>query len=307
MRLSFSHQSYSSNWKSSHSPGTPFKTYCPWDVSTFPEPTTRSLTVGETSPSPALACSITRAAMCRAMPLSSSSRTGDRLLGVSIEDARLALQSLACLHAAWWQVDPATLPELAVLVDNSPDSQDLVDQLCQQARPRLLVSANLEIPDDIRHLGKHLLDRTAAAEALLDDSPRTLVHGDFRLENMLFGTRNGLPVCWVIDWEDVALSNGMLDVAWFLGGCLPEQMSDREPELLQSYHQDLMQGGVIGYSWAQCLHDYRCAMFSSLIQAVLTVASLHMDDNTNRRLADALTRRFFHACRRLCLVDLLPL
>lgn len=232
-------------------------------------------------------------------------QAGNRVDGASVKEAELALQSIALLHAAWWAVDPATEPELAQLHDNSPEAQNLVEQLYREAWPRFVGRAPIEISHDIRELGERLVGRISAAEALLDPSPRTLMHGDFRLENMLFGTRGGQSVCWVIDWEDVALWNGMFDVAWFLGGCLPVEKSAKEEELLRCYHRALTHAGVKGYTWAQCYHDYRCAMLSSFVEGILTVASLEIDNDYARNLARVLTERFMMACERLHLPDLI--
>jgi aminoglycoside phosphotransferase (APT) family kinase protein len=142
-------------------------------------------------------------------------------------------------------------------------------------------------------------------EALLAHSPRTLIHGDFRLDNLLFGTRDAQPACWVIDWEDIMLGNGMVDVAWFLGGCLPAEESDGEQELLRGYRRALIQAGVEGYSWAKCFLDYRNAMISSFVQGILMVVSLETGEDYARNLAGVLSERFMLACRRLRLADLL--
>jgi hypothetical protein len=233
-------------------------------------------------------------------------RTGNRMDGASIEEAKLALQSLAALHAAWWEVDPVTEPELLQLMDNAQEAQNLVGQLYQKAWPQFLERFAFQIPDEVRQLGGYLVGHIPEAEALLDPSPRTLIHGDFRLENMIFGTRDGQPVCWVIDWEDVILWNGMFDVAWFLGGCLPVEKSDQEEELLRWYYQALTQAGVKGYPWAQCYHDYRCAMLSGFVQGVLSVASLETDNDDDRDLARVLAERFIMACVRLRLFERLP-
>lgn len=233
-------------------------------------------------------------------------RTVDWVDGASPAETDLALQTLARLHAAWWDVDPASDRELARLVDPSGAEQDLVERLYRQAWPRFLASAEFEIGDDVRQLGERLVGHIAAAEALLDGSPRTLVHGDFRLGNLLFGTHRGVPACWVIDWEDILLWNGMLDVAWFLGGCLPLQASDREKGLVRRYHRALTREGVNGYAWAQCYHDYRCAMLSCFVQGILSAVPPGTGDAYDRALARVLGERFTAASRRLRLDELLP-
>ena len=56
----------------------------------------------------------------------------------------------------------------------------------------------------------------------------------------------------------------------------------------------------------KCYHDYRCAMFSSFVQGILTVASLETDDDDARNLARILAERFIMAYRRLRLDELQP-
>jgi thiamine kinase-like enzyme len=233
--------------------------------------------------------------------------TGDWVDGVTLGKAELALRSLARQHAAWWGTDPAEEPELAQLIDNLKEEQDLVERLYAEGWPRFLESDTFEIPDDVRAFGEHLVSRISAAEAMLDHSPRTLVHGDFRLGNLLFGERDGEPTCWVIDWEDITLWNGMFDVAWFLGGCLRVEESGEEKRFLQLYHQALTHEGVKSYSWAQCYQDYRWAMCGAFVQGVLTAVPPETEDGYAHQLARAIGERFIVACQRQRLHELMPL
>jgi hypothetical protein len=232
-------------------------------------------------------------------------RRGERIEGLSLEEARLALQAAAALHAAWWEVDPSSEAELEGLVSNTEGEQNLVERLYAAAWLKFLEFKAGAIPDDFIRLGERLVGHIVEAEALLSLSPRTLIHGDLRAENLFFGQRGGTPTCWVIDWEDILLWNGMLDAAWLIGGCLPAAMVDREVELLGWYHEALCRAGVEGYSFEQCTQDYRCAMLSSLVQGVLTMAGLDLVDDTARALFGVLLERFAAASRRMRLQELL--
>ena len=50
--------------------------------------------------------------------------------------------------------------------------------------------------------------------------PRTVTHGDFRLDNMLF--RGSDPSPYVVDWQTAVWGLAAYDVAYFVGGCLSE-------------------------------------------------------------------------------------
>jgi hypothetical protein len=233
-------------------------------------------------------------------------QTGDWREGVSVDEAQLALRSLARLHAAWWVTDSTSGQQLAHLMDNSSEAQALVDHLYAEAWPRFLSRAGLTIPNDVLQLGQYLVGRISGAEATLERAPRTLAHGDYRLGNILFGRRDGEPACWVIDWEDIMLWSGMFDVAWFLGSCLPLIHSAEEKGLVRSYSQALIREGVAAYSWSQCYHDYRCAMLSAFVQGVLTATPSGDTDQYARDLSHVIAERFISACQRLRLYDLVP-
>src|SRR5437764_1891840 len=79
-------------------------------------------------------------------------------------------------------------------------------------------------------------------ELLTDkSSPRTPVHSDYRLDNMLFATSGeGRPLT-VVDWQTVRLDIGPSDVAYFLGSAFePERRRSCERDLLIRYHRGLV-------------------------------------------------------------------
>jgi hypothetical protein len=234
-------------------------------------------------------------------------QTGDWVVGISVDRAELALQSLARMHAAWWATESRPEQQFGNLLDNTDEAQNLVNGLFRDAWPRFLERAPPKAPDDILEFGQYLVDHFAAAEATLDEAPHTLIHGDFRLGNILFGERQGEPTCWVIDWEDIALWSGMFDVAWFLGSCLRVADSADEQRLVRSYHEALIDAGVDGYPWTQCYHDYRCGMISAFVQGILTATVPENADEYAHDLARVIGERFILAYRRLRLHELVPL
>ena len=51
-----------------------------------------------------------------------------------------------------------------------------------------------------------------------------LVHGDYRLDNMLFGQPGADRALTVVDWQTVTWGPAMTDVAYFLGCALPSEL-----------------------------------------------------------------------------------
>jgi len=108
--------------------------------------------------------------------------------------------------------------------------------------------------------GLALLDwLDANAPALLltlhAQAPRTLVHGDFRLDNLFF---DGADDPLVVDWQGVANGPGVHDLAYFLSGTLPPgTRAGEEEDLVRAYHEALVAAGVADYPFDACLRDYR--------------------------------------------------
>jgi hypothetical protein len=226
--------------------------------------------------------------------------------GVSAEAARLALRALAALHARWWRLATALeMVELQTIEGPGEAGANLVERLYAEGWPQFVARGVAPIPPEVRCFGDRLVGRLIQAEALLDEAAQTLIHGDFRLDNMLFTLPSAAPTCWLLDWEDVSFASPAIDLTWFLGGCLPLANSHQEELLLRFYHSCLVAGGVTDYTGEQCQRDYRHALISSFVQGVL---SSLVDDNAGlyqRQFAQAMASRFIAACQRWQLGELL--
>jgi aminoglycoside phosphotransferase (APT) family kinase protein len=96
------------------------------------------------------------------------------------------------------------------------------------------------------------------------------VHGDFRLDNMLFGQAEAAAPLAVVDWQTCAHGHPASDVAYFLGaGLLPDLRRREEKELLAHYHAELRAQGVDDYALESLEADYRRFSFSGLVMAVV--------------------------------------
>jgi aminoglycoside phosphotransferase (APT) family kinase protein len=74
---------------------------------------------------------------------------------------------------------------------------------------------------------------------------RSVIHGDFRLDNMLFDIKGGTEEIAVLDWQTVALGNGLTDIGYFLGTGIGDALRRRhEIELLDLYCAEMTARGV---------------------------------------------------------------
>ena len=95
--------------------------------------------------------------------------------------------------------------------------------------------------------------------------PRTLMHGDFRLDNLLFDVEGTPEPLAVVDWQGVRRGKGVADLAYFAMSSLqPYDRREWERQLVDSYHAALVEHGVRGYDLARCVGDYRLARLWNL-------------------------------------------
>jgi hypothetical protein len=207
-------------------------------------------------------------------------RIGDQLESCNVAQAHVAVREIAGLHAGWWQS-----PKLAEL-DWMPAANDpvhlAVAGIYQQCWPAFLQFAGSNLPEPVKRIGEALASRINRIQHIFTtDRPNTIVHGDFRLDNLFFASeRGGVPFA-AIDWQVTFRGCGTFDVAYMVAGNLkPAMRRELERELLQLYHERLLAGGVSGYDYATCWDDYRISVLFCLVYVVVSIGTL---DPTNAR------------------------
>ena len=231
---------------------------------------------------------------------------GDQLKGCTSDEVDLALRDLANFHAGWWQSvrldDLEWMPSVndALIVGVQMQAyQGVWDQFLDRFQSRL-TSSMLHTAE---RFGEHYDKMTAR----LAEPPYTIAHGDYRLDNMFFGTDGGAPVLTVIDWQIATKARGVFDVAYFLTGTLePDERRSAEIGILKAYHRNLAAGGVEDYSYEQCLHDYRLSALFLLAYAVIGAGGLDLANDRAVALTNAIVDRNFAAVEDLDAAELLP-
>ena len=189
---------------------------------------------------------------------------GDQIVGCTVDEASLAIAEAVKLHAPRW--GDASLNDLEWLGRRTPEQSAMGQQMYQhfftgfvERYQNRLTPEHIEIA---RKLGAGFEHWSNGY-----DGPLTVTHGDYRLDNMLFGGPYPLTI---VDWQTPGQGAAMSDVSYFLGGGLTSNARrQHEQELVQSYHAQLMAGGVSDYGFDACWNDYRRFSFSGLLMAVI--------------------------------------
>lgn len=161
---------------------------------------------------------------------------GDEIGGASLEQAMLALTQLGRVHGPL--IGNPDLAGAEWINRDSPLNQGLMAALYAGFIDRY----RDDVAPEHREVCERLVDAFdahLAAEAS-PDRPRGLVHGDFRLDNMLFGQDGADRPLTVVDWQTVTWGPAVTDVAYFLGCALPvARRREHREALLRVYHEAL--------------------------------------------------------------------
>ena len=204
---------------------------------------------------------------------------GDQISGCTVEQATMAIDEAARLHGPRWG-DP-TLADLAWLDRSS--TTDGMGALMQSIWTAFVDRYRTTLDEVTLEAGEQVV-RTIDQLRAYTPAALTPVHGDFRLDNMLFhpDPTADRPLI-VVDWQTVQLGLGPSDVAYFLGNAFDAEVRRGcEEALVGRYHDALLDQGVSGYSLEQCWDDYRRSSYASLIMAIFASMMVGRTDRGDR-------------------------
>ncbi|MEZ4355862.1 MAG: phosphotransferase [Myxococcota bacterium] len=164
---------------------------------------------------------------------------GDQIAGASDDEIEAAVRNLAGLHAPRWN-HPALDGLDWVVAGVSAEFATYVEM----ATPVFFERYKERVaPEDAETLRAFAAGVRRWVERRPTD--RTLVHGDYRLDNLLFErTRDGVRVA-AVDWQTLSVACGGQDLAFLLGNSSPpEQRRAHEDHMLAVYRESLAALGV---------------------------------------------------------------
>ena len=190
---------------------------------------------------------------------------GDQIGGCSADQADAAVRNLAGLHGPrWCDESLRAIPGLAPFGAEAAEAMGI--GFAMVVEPFI---ERYGTPEDDAAVLRTFAPRVAPWMSGRADR-FGLVHGDYRLDNLLFATNAGGPPCTAVDWQLVAVGLPARDLGFFIGtGLTTEQRAASEQGLVRAYHDALLGHGARGYSLEQCWDDYRYGLFQGPLITVL--------------------------------------
>jgi len=197
------------------------------------------------------------------------SEQGDQLTSCSVDQAKVAVCELARLHGPTFE--NTALLNLPFLRPN-----DQVRAFAAAGYPGASEAfgnfyGGKIHPDLLQHicqLGDH------SAQIFTSDAPAgpCVIHGDFRLDNILFSIGDGAEPMATLDWQTISLGDPLTDLGYFMGAGIGSALRRaNEDVLLELYRAELIVNGgpdlgeirkADGYARG-ALHGITTAVFSA--------------------------------------------
>lgn len=176
---------------------------------------------------------------------------GNQLAGADLPLLEAALSEAARLHAPF-------IGDTEVLakdwLQNDDETQAMIRGSLGQFWPAFKERYRDRLDDDLFDLGDAFVERVSLEESPPDQL--TVTHGDFRIDNMLFGHPDGRVI--VLDWQTVSPGHPLSDVAYLLGTSVADRDERRcwEESLVRRYCNEMAAQGA-ALDWDSAWRAYR--------------------------------------------------
>ncbi|WP_431899009.1 phosphotransferase family protein [Nonomuraea sp. bgisy101] len=215
-------------------------------------------------------------------------RVADQAAGCAPGEVERAVDQLAALHGPMWG-DPAPASLAWLPRHDGPDAAWMAS-LVQRVHPRFLRRFGDRLSTQVLDLLDFFVPRV---ERYLRDrpGPRTVVHGDFRADNLVVDEGR----ITVLDWQTAAYEPAATDLAYFLGGSLdvPRRRAI-ERAVVRRYVRALADHGV-KLRVDDCWRDYRRYAFGGLLTSIVASTLVARTDHGDGLFAIMANRHGMHA------------
>jgi hypothetical protein len=221
----------------------------------------------------------------------------DQVVGLNYEQTKQAIISIADFHARWWDS-----PDLfSIEWIPKPKDEFITMSFIDTFRSSWDLAVKSEeflgmLPEGGREVGEKIYKHFPW---ILDDVPEenlTIIHMDYRADNMFFDSENSENPIIIIDWGGATVSGGIVDVAYLLGASLKLDLRRKiENEMLKLYLKQLEKNGITGIDFDYLWEYYLRSLMSYMWLPPTSFTRLDRSDPRAIELDKAFYNRLFGA------------
>lgn len=201
----------------------------------------------------------------------------DHLEGLAVPRVEAVIDTVAELHAWSMGAGAARLSELPIPAADDPILATLPQLGFTAGWASYVAHAREPLPDSFVGFDERM---PPALPALFDElaTPRALVHGDLRADNLFFDPE-GKPT--IVDYQLTRWANGVTDIAYVLSqGLRTEDRRGQDRRLIERYRRALISGGAEDVGLDTMWRHYQLATLMQLMYPL--VALITWDDMPER-------------------------
>jgi Phosphotransferase enzyme family len=226
---------------------------------------------------------------------------GDQLVGMHERQVLTTARIMGNLQAQFW--NNSELQQLSWM----PDTWTLWKHFADHW-PSFVDHCRQWLGPEHMLLGRRVAEHAEWIIAQMNDAPPTIVHCDLREDNLLFGPAGTPEEVLIVDWQLAIRGMGAYDIASLQGGSeLSVERRGHPFNVLRTWHETLVAGGVHSYSYDSALHHFRVALLVCLTLPVyFHIAALTGGIARGKLLCEAQARRYFGAALEVDAASILP-
>lgn len=229
-------------------------------------------------------------------------RMVDQVAGMELADVESAVAALADWHATWWnRIDGFTERGLSVPL-GSPIYPAVLPALFAEGWDKLSAEAP-HVLEPFAEIGIKFSDALAGLLQQLDAAPNTLLHGDYRADNMMFDSDGSLLL---LDFQILGTGSAVYDLAYLVTQSPAASVaSANERRLFELWVARLIDAGVPEGDLDRAWDDYRTAALVCLVYPVVASRGMDLTDPRQLQLIETMTSRIGRAVTELDLAELI--
>lgn len=222
----------------------------------------------------------------------------DQVAGASKEQAEHSITAIAEMHGKWWNAEK-NYP-WAYDFHSDDELKKLRDMIYMPALETAIEKFSEHISEPMKKVMRTVGEHYDTLFPSIAKSNHTFIHGDYRLDNIVYESGVEGLTSKVLDWQISGKGAAMFDITYFLSQSLtPTLCGQLEKQLIEIYHDSLMAKGGADYSLDQCWQDYRLWSLFCLIYPVSVCGTLDVANDRGRQLATVMLERNLSAIERL--------
>jgi aminoglycoside/choline kinase family phosphotransferase len=221
--------------------------------------------------------------------------TIDQVKGAPAEISYQALMELAGYHAQF--APKVQNNEMAWAIDSAADDYVALNSgIYQMSLEPALKNFHAHFTPETQKVAEDLYDKIPPLMQKRKKEGLTLIHGDYRLDNMFLGklppregfSESGLAV---VDWQINCVAECGFDLAYHMCSIDFETRRKIEEQALKDYHKILVEKGMEGYPFDYFKEQYRRYILFSLLYGISVAGNLDLANERGIELARTLLDR----------------